>query len=174
MNSSIYNSQKFSSTNFWNASILHRNFGINMPNFPISRNLQAPTQQNGQTHLNNSLANCRRFVWVSLTIFVKLTLTGLNSRFFSIPASRYSHLKLWKLRYLLDKHLRWAAVLLWNLRSSLPNFFFSLLHKIIVIALPFILATSTNTSTNLLFMRIIRKCVLFKRIIKTEKTKFRP
>ena len=38
--------------------------------------VQAPTPQNGQTHSNNSSANCRRIVWVCLTILWAWRLKG--------------------------------------------------------------------------------------------------
>ena len=37
---------------------------------------QVPISQNGQTHSNNSLANCRRIVWVCLTILWDWHLKG--------------------------------------------------------------------------------------------------
>ena len=39
--------------------------------------LSVPISQNGQTHSNNSSANCRRIAGVCLTIFVGLALKGL-------------------------------------------------------------------------------------------------
>ena len=58
------------------------------PNFNTNINLLSANPRNGQTHSNNSSANCRRIswvcltilwdYWVCLTIFVGLALIGLN------------------------------------------------------------------------------------------------
>ena len=58
------------------------------PNFNTNINLLSANPRNGQTHSNNSSANCRRIswvcltilwdYWVCLTIFVGLVLIGLN------------------------------------------------------------------------------------------------
>ena len=49
--------------------------------------LQAPTLQNGQTHSSNSSGNCRRIVWVCLTI-----LWGWHSKGYKYKAALASYI----------------------------------------------------------------------------------